>query len=163
MAIKNIKLVITDVDGVLTDSGYIYDHNGNISKKFNTRDFFAINFIKNKIKIPVMGLSGASDNATIQRFQSEDIPLAYGISNKLHFMNELVDRMNISFDELAFIGDHWIDAPLLKKVNISFCPLDAVPYVREICRYQSGCRGGDGVFDDFVMQFFKEEYEKMNS
>jgi|Laugresu1bdmlbsd_1035121.scaffolds.fasta_scaffold27404_2 YrbI family 3-deoxy-D-manno-octulosonate 8-phosphate phosphatase len=163
MPINDIKLIVTDVDGVLTDSGYTYDHQGNVSKRFNTRDFFAINFIKNVLKIPVMGLSGASDHATIHRFKSEDIPLAYGISNKLAFMNQLTEKMNISFDHVAFIGDHWIDIPVLQKASISFCPLDAVPYVKNICKHQSGCDGGDGVIDDFVWQFYREEYEARNA
>lgn len=162
MVVNNIKLIVTDVDGVLTDSGYIYDHDGNVSKKFNTRDFFAINFIKNKLHIPVMGLSGAIDNATVHRFKSEDIPLAYGISNKLIFMSKLIKIMEISFDDIAFIGDHWIDVTLLKRVGLSFCPLDSVPYVKSICKHQSGCNGGEGVIDDFVWQFFKEEYEKIS-
>ena len=129
---NNIKLVVTDVDGVLTDSGYIIDYKGNISKRFNTRDFYAIKYLINEVGIPVMGLSGAKDPATIYRFQSEEIPLAHGIMNKISFMDQIAEKMGINFDQIAFIGDHWIDMPVLKKVNLSFCPIDAIEEVKTI-------------------------------
>lgn len=157
--IKSIKLFITDVDGVLTDSGYIYDENGNISKRFNTRDFYALNFIKNKIGIPVMGLSGADDNATIKRFEELGIPLAYGIKDKLKFTENLIKAVDIKYENIAFVGDHWIDLQLLKKCGVSFCPKDAVYKVRQVCKNVSLVDGGHGVIEDFLCQIFSEIYE----
>lgn len=158
---NKIRLVITDVDGVLTDSGYIFSHDGKISKRFNTRDFYALEFIKNRIGIPVMGLSGADDSATIARFEKSKIPLAYGIKNKLDFANKLFKKTGIDPAAVAFIGDHWIDLPLMKICGFPFCPKDAVSGVLHFCKNKSALKGGYGVIEDFLCQIFSENYENI--
>lgn len=157
--LPKIKLVMTDVDGVLTDSGYIHDSNGDISKKFNTRDFYAIDFLRNKLGIPVMGLSGADDSATILKFKHLNIPLAYGVSNKFDFANRLSSKVNIPLKNIAFIGDHWIDLKLLKNCGLPFCPKDSVCGVLDSGIHVSKVKGGFGVIEDFLCHFFYRSYE----
>jgi YrbI family 3-deoxy-D-manno-octulosonate 8-phosphate phosphatase len=80
--------------------------------------------------------------------------------NKISFMDQIAEKMDINFDQIAFIGDHWIDMPVLKKVNLSFCPIDAIEEVKKICKYHSVKKGGEGVLEDFVFQFFKDKYSQ---
>jgi 3-deoxy-D-manno-octulosonate 8-phosphate phosphatase (KDO 8-P phosphatase) len=157
---KKIKLVVTDVDGVLTDSGYYYDNNGNILKKFNTRDFFALSVLKDKLKIPVMILTGASDNATLSRMNDSNLPVAYGITDKIGFMNKLLPVIGIKFTEVLYCGDHLIDLPVLKTVGVSYCPSDAIKPVLDSCLLKSRVKGGRGVIDDLLWQIMPDKYEK---
>lgn len=156
---KKIKLVMTDVDGVLTDSGYIHDSNGRISKRFNTRDFYAIDFLIKDLGIPVMGLSGADDRATIEKFRQLNIPLAYGVTDKLSFAKKICNKVKIPLSNVAFIGDHWIDLKLIKSCGLSFCPKDSVHGVLSSCKTISNVKGGSGVIEDFLWHFFRESYE----
>jgi 3-deoxy-D-manno-octulosonate 8-phosphate phosphatase (KDO 8-P phosphatase) len=158
--IDSIKIFATDVDGVLTDSVYTYSHEGHISKNFNTRDFYALNFIDKQLKIPVIGITGADDAATLTRFKSANIPILYGVCDKLEAVKKLLYKMNISFDEIVFVGDHLIDLSVIKLAKISFCPADALPPVLAACTHVSKLNGGRGVIDDFLWQVCPDIYEK---
>ena len=103
---KNLpKLVITDIDGVWTDGGMYYDQTGNELKKFNTSDSAGILFCK-KLNIPVCIITG--ENTDIVKRRSEKLKIDYlyqGISNKLEVATSLCTQLNISLNDVAFIGD----------------------------------------------------------
>lgn len=148
--------IFCDIDGVLTNGGYIYDHNGNISKSFHTRD---IHCIKRLIQIgfKVNLITGASDKCTIERADSANIPIIYNCSNKLDYINSYyINNYLCTWDEILYIGDGVNDLPCMDRSKYVACPKDASPYVKElegICI--SDFCGGSGCVEDILYKYSK--------
>ena len=143
---KKIKLLITDVDGVLTDGGIIYDNDGVESKKFNVKDGMIVQYLKkNQIKVGV--ISGR--NSQVVRNRCIELGFDYhyhGIKDKAIQLQTILEEMDIELAECAFIGDDLWDLPILCQVGLSVAPKDALPYVRERVHFVSSLPGGKGVF-----------------
>jgi 3-deoxy-D-manno-octulosonate 8-phosphate phosphatase (KDO 8-P phosphatase) len=143
---KKIKLLITDVDGVLTDGGIIFDNEGVESKKFNVKDGLIVQYLrKNQIKVGV--ISGR--NSQVVRNRCVELGFDYhyhGIEDKAIQLQAILEEMDIGLAECAFIGDDLWDLPILCQVGFSAAPLDAMPYVREMVDFVSSLPGGKGVF-----------------
>lgn len=143
---SKVKLLITDVDGVLTDGGIILDDRGVEYKKFNVKDGLIVQYLKmNKIKTCV--ISGRDSEAVKIRCAALGIDFHYhGIREKSVKLEGLLLKLGISFEECACIGDDIWDLPLLTKVGFSAAPIDALPYIRERVDFVSSLEGGKGVF-----------------
>jgi 3-deoxy-D-manno-octulosonate 8-phosphate phosphatase (KDO 8-P phosphatase) len=151
------KLIITDIDGVWTDGGMYYDQTGNEWKRFNTSDSAGILFCK-KLRIPVAIITG--ENTEIVRRRSEKLKVDYlfmGAVNKLDIAENLCRELNITLDDVGFIGDDITDIPLLKKAGISAVPYNAPKYVKKTADLKLKKRGGDGAFREFIEKVFKSE------
>ena len=151
------KLVLTDIDGVWTDGGMYYDNKNNEMKKFNTSDSAGVIFC-HEVHIPVGIITG--ENTEIVKRRSDKLKIDYlyqGVNNKLKIVEELSDKLNISFKEIAYIGDDLGDISLLRKVGFSGSPLNAPSYVRSISKYKLNVKGGDGVFREFVEKILGED------
>lgn len=145
-----IKLVLTDIDGVWTDGGMYYDEKGNELKKFNTTDSAGVLFL-HKLNIPV-GIITGEDMLSVKH-RAEKLKVDYvfcGIIDKLAKAKELCEKLNISLNEVAFIGDDLIDVPLLAACGFSAVPANAKDYVASYAKYKLNSRGGDGAFREFV-------------
>ncbi len=152
----NIKLVLTDIDGVWTDGGMYYDNTNNEFKKFNTSDSAGVFFLRT-LNIPVGIITG--ENVEIVRRRAEKLKIEYlfmGIKNKLKTAEELCMKLNISLDEVAYIGDDIYDIPLLEAVGISATPADARDYVSKHAKWKLSSKGGEGVFREFVERILSE-------
>lgn len=147
---KDIKLVITDIDGVWTDGGMYYDNKGNEFKKFNTSDSAGVKFLKiNNIDIAI--ITGEKTNIVSRRAEKLGIKkLIQGSANKLKDASLLWEDLGISPHETAYIGDDIGDIGLLKSVGFSGCPLNSPDYIKNICKWVGKKRGGEGVFREFV-------------
>jgi YrbI family 3-deoxy-D-manno-octulosonate 8-phosphate phosphatase len=150
-----IKLFATDVDGVLTDGGMYYSEEGEVMKKFNTRDGMGIELLrKNKI-IPVI-ITKENSKIVIKRADKLKVEEVYiGVEDKLKVIEELAKRYNIDFDEIAYIGDDINDLPVLEKVGLTFAPDDAMPEIKQIVDYVTSKRGGEGALReavDFILE-----------
>jgi YrbI family 3-deoxy-D-manno-octulosonate 8-phosphate phosphatase len=144
------KLVITDIDGVWTDGGMYYDQTGNEFKKFNTSDSAGVLFLK-QLDIPLAIITGENTEIVRNRAKKLNIELVYsGISNKVKIADELCDKFNLSYDDIAFIGDDLGDLPLLKKVGFSCCPKNASEYIKKNVHLVLDVKGGDGAFRSFI-------------
>lgn len=143
---KSIKLLITDVDGVLTDGGIIYDNNQVESKKFNVKDGLIVQYLK-KSSIKVGVISGR--NSQVVKNRCEELCFDFhfhGVQEKgLKFL-EVLKELEIGWQECAFIGDDLWDLPILTSVGLSAAPADALPYVKERVDFVSSLPGGKGVF-----------------
>lgn len=147
---KNIKLVLTDIDGVWTDGGMYYDQTGNEWKKFHTYDSAGVLWCK-KMNIPVGIITG--ENTEIVKRRSEKLKIDYlfqGVKNKLEVAQELCDKLNIKLSDIAYIGDDIGDIELLKVVGFSACPASAPAYIKKLAKKTMSKNGGDGVFREFV-------------
>lgn len=144
------KLILTDIDGVWTDGGMYYDQQGNEWKKFNTYDSAGVLFAK-KMSIPV-GIITGEDTEIVKR-RAEKLKIEYlfmGVKDKLTIVKNLVNDLDITLDDVAYIGDDLNDIEVLKAVGVSACPSSAPLYVQELCDLKLSKKGGEGVFREFV-------------
>jgi 3-deoxy-D-manno-octulosonate 8-phosphate phosphatase (KDO 8-P phosphatase) len=143
---KSIKVLITDIDGVLTDGGIIYDDLGTEYKKYNVKDGYIVQHLR-KAKILVGAITGRASQVVENRCEELKFDFHYhGIKDKGKKLEELLETMEVSFEEVAFIGDDLIDLPILTKVGLAISPVDALPYVKAQVHYISPFAGGKGVF-----------------
>jgi len=144
------KLVLTDIDGVWTDGGMYYDQTGNEWKKFNTSDSAGVLFC-NRASIPVGIITGETTEIVKRRADKLKISILHqGIQDKLSVAKTICDAMQITLDEVAYIGDDIGDITLLEAVGISAAPNNAPEYVKKRVDFVTVKNGGDGAFREFV-------------
>lgn len=141
---KAIKLLLLDVDGVLTDGSIIYSHDGGETKSFNTRDGFGIRLLQ-KIGVEV-GLITARESEAVSR-RALDLKLRHVFQksgNKLDVFRKITQELQLQPDEVAYMGDDWLDLPLLTRVGLAAAVADAAPEVRARVHYVTRRSGGHG-------------------
>lgn len=141
-----IKLVLTDVDGVLTSSHLFYGIEGIHLRAFSTRDGAAIQWLARR-GIPVgfiSALDAPSTRARARDLGVEEVHLGGG--EKLPIFLSILERRGLAPTEVAYLGDDLMDLPVLRRVGLSVCPMDAPPEVRDACHWTVPLRGGEGVF-----------------
>ena len=143
---KGIKVFITDVDGVLTDGGILYDNQGMEFKKYNVKDGLIVQHLK-KAGFLVGAITGRASQVVENRCEELRFDFHYhGVKDKFKKLSELLETMELTLDEVAYLGDDLIDLPVLTKVGLSIAPADALPYVCAAVDYVSPLSGGKGVF-----------------
>jgi 3-deoxy-D-manno-octulosonate 8-phosphate phosphatase (KDO 8-P phosphatase) len=143
---KQIKVLITDIDGVLTDGGIIYDNEGMEFKKYNVKDGLIVQHLK-KAGFLVGAITGRASQVVENRCEELRFDFHYhGVKDKHKKLTELLETMELTLEEVAYLGDDLIDLPVLTKVGLSIAPADALPYVCAAVDYVSPFVGGDGVF-----------------
>lgn len=147
----DIKLVLTDIDGVWTDGGMYYDNSGNEWKKFNTSDSAGVLFLK-KLNIPFGIISGEDTQILKRRAEKLGVDMLFmGVNDKLTIAQQICKKLNISLkDHVAYIGDDINDIALLKNVKLSATPQNAPDYVKKYAKLVLNKKGGEGVFREFV-------------
>lgn len=154
---KNIKLIALDVDGTLTDGKIYYDNVGNEIKAFNAKDGMAIAQAgKNGIEIAV--ITGRKSTIVERRSKELGIKHIYqGIHSKVDALNMILDRTNIRYDQVMYIGDDINDIKIMSKVKYAACPNDAVQEVKAICNIISNKTGGNGAVREIIESVLKEQ------
>ena len=151
----NIKLVLTDIDGVWTDGGMCYDQTGNEMKKFNTYDSAGVLWCK-KLEVPIGIITGEKTKIVKNRALKLNVDFIYqGVNNKLEVAKSLASDLNISLKDIAYLGDDLNDIQLLRAVGFSACPSSSPVYIQKIVNKVLTKRGGDGVFREFVELIFE--------
>jgi 3-deoxy-D-manno-octulosonate 8-phosphate phosphatase (KDO 8-P phosphatase) len=140
--LKNIKLLILDVDGVMTDGRIIFDSNGVESKFFNVKDGHGIKMVQ-RAGIEVAILSGRESVVVANRARELGIDLVYQKAlDKLAPYLEILDKTGLNDAQAAFIGDDVIDVPVMRRAGFAAAPADAVedilPYVHFVARNRGG-------------------------
>lgn len=149
-----IKLIILDVDGVLTDGKKYYDENGNVRlKTFCDKDWTAIKRFR-ALDVEVIFLTGDPYNATIAKNRNIDVYVNRSKSgehkDKVEFLDEILNKYNVKETDVAYAGDDIFDIRIMKQVGYAFCPSDAPSDVKMI----SITLNADGG-DNFVMHLFE--------
>ena len=148
--ISQIKIVLTDVDGVLTDGSLYYTDEGLVMKKFFVRDGMGAVLLKDKgIEVGIL----TSDNSEIAETRGKrlNLDLVYtGIKNKKEAIEEICSLRKIKSENIAFIGDDVNDLEALKFVGLSACPDDAINSIRSIVDYVCKNKGGGGAFRELA-------------
>ena len=148
--LKNIKLVLTDVDGVLTDGGRYFSKNGEELKKFHTRDGMGVNLLL-RSDIPTAIITKEKSPITKKWATQMNITKVYsGAIYKEKLLPKICNEFQINSDEIAFIGDDVNDIKLLQKVGFSACPKDSSIFVKKIVDYVCKSEGGKGSFRELT-------------
>ena len=143
--IKKIKLIATDVDGVLTDGGMYYSSKGDVLKKFHARDGMAVSILK-KNTIPTVIIT-KERNQIVKKWSSKmNIDKLFdGVKNKEKVVSKLCKSYGLSENNIAYIGDDVNDLEILKKTGFAATPKDGNMEVKKIVDYICKNRGGEGV------------------
>ena len=139
-----IKLLLLDVDGVLTDGRIIFDANGIESKFFNVKDGHGIKLLQ-RTGIEVGIVSGRKSQVVTNRAAELGITRVFqGALDKLGPYREILKETGLADDEVAFMGDDIIDVPVMRRVGLAAAPADAVEEVLPHAHFIARNRGGWG-------------------
>lgn len=154
----SVKLLISDIDGTLTDGGMYYSENGDELKKFNTRDGMGMAMLREKgIKVGII----TSEDRELNRRRAEKLKLDFFYQGKkdggkLAVAKEICDQMGISLLEVAYIGDDVNCIELLSEVGMAACPADADERVKAIPGINvMAKKGGEGCVREFCEMIMK--------
>lgn len=156
--IPEIKLLLSDVDGVLTDAGMYYSEKGDELKKFSTYDGMGFMLLKKQgIKVGIITL----ENRQLNRDRANKLKLDYhfhGEVNKLETTKNLCKELNIGLNQVAYIGDDINDFDLLSAVGLAACPANAMKKIKNIPNIiHLSKKGGEGALREFVEIILKNE------
>lgn len=147
---KQVKLVLSDVDGVLTDGGMFYSEKGEVLKKFNTRDGMGVALLKNA---GVKTIFITKENSTIALKRGKKvnaIETLLGIKNKENELKKILKKYKLERKNIAYIGDDVNDLKIMKLVGLSATPSDGATQVKKIVDYVCTKNGGLGAFREFA-------------
>jgi len=141
---RRVRLLCVDVDGVLTDAGMYYGPDGEVLKKFNTRDGMGLARVR-EAGVAVAIISGEDSaivHARATKLKIDDV--FSGAADKRLAIDQLCARHGLGMDEVAFIGDDLNDLPALESVGLACAVADAAEPVKAVAHYVTERRGGDG-------------------
>ncbi len=139
-----MRLLCVDVDGVLTDAGMYYGPDGEVLKKFNTRDGMGLARVR-EAGVAVAIISGEDSAIVHARAAKLKIDEVFsGVANKLDVVKDLTASHNLAPDEVAYIGDDVNDLAAMNCVGLACAVTDAADQVKAIAHYVTQHRGGDG-------------------
>ena len=141
---EKIKLVIFDVDGVLTDGKLLFDEHGNEYKRFHSRDGLGITLLR-ETGVEVAIISGRASKSVAQRMASLGIERIFqGQRHKLIAYESLRVELNLEPEQVAHVGDDLLDLPLMRRVGLSIAVADAHPSILPFAHWVTGKPGGEG-------------------
>ena len=139
-----IRLVIFDVDGVLTDGRLYLADDGNEFKAFHSRDGHGLKMLQNQ-GVAVAIISGRRSLAVEQRMADLGISYVYmGVQDKLVAFQDLLQRQGLDAAQVAYVGDDVIDLPVMIRVGLAIAVQDADPFVKRHAHWQTPSPGGRG-------------------
>lgn len=156
-----IKLLLTDVDGVLTDTGVYYSANGEEMKRFSIRDGMGIERLRELVNVET-GIITRENSAIVksraQKLKIEELHL--GVFEKDKTLEEILSRRNLSAAEIAYIGDDTNDLEIMMKVGLSACPNDATKFAKEAADFIVDSKGGYGAVRDLAELIIRAKQKK---
>lgn len=144
----NIRLLLLDVDGVLTDGTLLYSTSGEEYKAFNTQDGFGITLLHQAGV--ATGIITARKSEMVQR-RAEELKMAHihqGARKKNEAFRAIVKSTGLKPVEIAYMGDDWLDLALLQQVGLSLAPANGAEEVKERVHYVTPRAGGHGAVRD---------------
>ena len=153
----NIKLLVLDVDGTLTDGKIYMSANGELMKAFNIKDGYAIAHLREYGIEPVI-ITGRDSDIVKQRSNELGITeLHQGVGNKLFCLRTICEKKGVSLTEVAYMGDDVNDLPCIQCCGQSSCPSDAVRIVKEKVNYICESKGGEGAVREYIEYLLNEQ------
>lgn len=146
-----IKALVMDVDGTMTNGKINIASTGELFKSFNVYDGLGISYILPRNNIVPIVITGRSSK--IVEIRCKELGVKYffqGISDKVECLSEIAGILNISFNEIGYIGDDLNDLTVMKICGVKACPANAVIEIKEICDYVCKRSGGHGAIREFI-------------
>ena len=154
--LKNIKLLLLDVDGVLTDGRITYSSDGTETKSFDVKDGHGLKMLQ-RAGIDVGIITGRDSAVVAHRAQELGINILYqGVKDKLVPFNEILENRDVTEEEIAYVGDDIVDLPILLRVGFSATVADALPEVIARVDYVTERPGGKAAVREICDLFLKE-------
>jgi 3-deoxy-D-manno-octulosonate 8-phosphate phosphatase (KDO 8-P phosphatase) len=150
-----IKLVVLDVDGVLTPGSIVYDSAERETKVFNVKDGLGISLgVRNGLKF---GIITARNSAMVER-RAQELGIQFviqGMRTKLPGLQQLAETCKLEPSEIAYVGDDLPDVAAMEYVGLACCPNDAALEIQSIVHLQAHSKGGDGALRE-ILEFILE-------
>jgi 3-deoxy-D-manno-octulosonate 8-phosphate phosphatase (KDO 8-P phosphatase) len=147
---SRVRLILFDVDGVLTDGTLLLHADGSESKVFDIKDGTGIVWAQ-RLGLTVGFLSARSSAATTQRAAQLGITLVHqGVASKLETYEQIADSLMLDEDEVAYMGDDILDLPVLSRVGLAAAPADASEDVRSRVHWVAQAKGGAGAARELI-------------
>lgn len=154
---KKIKLLLLDVDGVLTDNRLIYGDDGQEYKAFYTRDGHGMVMLQ-KSGVDIGIITGRKSPLVENRMRDLKVKHLYqGVPDKLPTFLALVEKLSIKMSEIAYIGDDILDLPILTRIGLSISPADGDSEVKSRVDYVSQYKGGQGCVREICEMIMKSQ------
>jgi len=148
-----IRLVLTDNDGVLTDTGVYYGENGEALKRFSIRDGMGVELLR-QAGIETAIITSETSPSVKQRALKLQMPhLFVGVRDKRGHLPNILRETGLRLEHLAYIGDDVNDADIMKEIRsagLTAAPKDAMPVAKRLAHYHCTAPGGHGAFRDFA-------------
>ncbi len=153
--LQHITTFVFDVDGVLTDGSIIINTDGELFRTMNIKDGFALKTAVDR-GFNVCIISGGTNEGVRARLSGLGITdIHLGTHQKTKTLNEYLASKNLNNENVLFMGDDIPDLDVMQHVGLPCCPQDAVPEIKDICKYISHRKGGKGCVRDVVEQVLK--------
>ena len=153
---KKIKLLILDVDGVLTEGHIIYDNFGDELKCFNVQDGLGM-FLLNKAGIKSVIITAKKSRAVKRRAHDMRVAAVYSAHDKLKVYQKVLKRFRVKNEEVCFIGDELLDLPLIKRAGLAIAPPNAAEEVKNTAHYVTKEHGGRGAVREVIEIILKSQ------
>ncbi|MFA6980812.1 MAG: HAD-IIIA family hydrolase [Ignavibacteriaceae bacterium] len=160
--LKKIKIVLSDIDGVLTDGGMYYTEDGMVMKKFFVKDGMGTTLLK---KAGLLTGVISTDVSLINKTRAERLKMDFiflGVWEKEKTLDEICEQTKLSPQNIAFIGDDVNDLLILQKVGFAACPVDAVDEVKKFVHYKCKNKGGKGAYREVADLIIKYHHRNSN-
>ena len=145
---KAIKLLICDVDGVMTDGRLFFGDHGMEYKAFHSRDGLGIMMLQ-RSGIPLAVITARTSDVVAHRMKNLKIDLVFqGQLNKVQAFEEICQQLDLSPEQVAYVGDDLVDLPVMKKVGLSIAVADSHERVRHFADWTTQHNGGQGAVRD---------------
>jgi len=154
---EDIKLVILDVDGVMSDGRIVIDDNGVQQRNFDIKDGMGV-VVLQMLGVEVAIITSKTSGAVRHRAEELKIKRFYeGIKKKTEAYAEILEEMQISDAEVCYVGDDLVDLSMMKRVGLPVAVADAVPDVIEHAAYVTKARGGYGAVREVAEMILKAQ------
>jgi 3-deoxy-D-manno-octulosonate 8-phosphate phosphatase (KDO 8-P phosphatase) len=153
-----IKLIVLDVDGVLTDGRLYIGSDAVEYKAFHTQDGMGISLAR-QAGIKTAIITGRKSKAVLKRAEELKIDFIYeGIMDKLTVLQDLIDQIGIGFEDVCYMGDDLNDIPILIEVGFPCAPHNAIEFVKEKAKLVTKASGGNGAVREMIDFLLKQQY-----
>ena len=155
---QKIKLLLTDCDGVLTDGCVYYSERGEELKKFSLRDGMGVERLRNLAGVETGIITGEVSPSVIKRAEKLKITeLHLGVKDKPAVFYEIIDRLNLKPEEVAYIGDDFTDVVVMRRVGFAIATANARPEMKPIAHYVTEAPGGQGAVREVIELLLKAQ------
>ena len=154
---RKVKLLLLDVDGVLTDGRIIYDSSGKDSKFFDVHDGLGV-FCLHKFGINTIIITAKNSKSIRPRAKDMRVAEVFAdIFPKTAVLGKIIKKYGISPDEICFVGDDLVDLSLMRKIGLPIAVANALPEIKEAAVYVTNCAGGRGAVREVAELILKSQ------